>query len=422
MKIRNVLFICCGFITGIQASVEAQRNQTASEASGANVRLDQQISELMANRISPMQIASDELAVAKLNEFNELLAKENLMFPADELYNSNWDTVNVNPFKNTGITFPDSYVIDCSTFTMPVGHEQIRITSPYGPRRRRTHRGIDLGLQIGDTIYAAFDGKVRIKNYERVGYGYYLVLRHPNGLETVYGHLSKFLAKENQLVRTGEPIALGGNTGRSTGAHLHFEIRFLGKDLNPAEIINFENKTPCRDEYVFQNKKVNSRQSNRYSTATHAKAVHRVKQGETLSLIARRYGTSVTELCRLNGISQSSKLSIGQSVRYRAKQITVDSSSSSSSSAIRKKQPATGKSQTPSTANTKTVTGKKLEISVRESSAEKASDRTVYHVIRSGDSLFSISRKYGVSVEKLCEINNIRQNIILKIGQKIRCS
>ncbi len=372
----------------------------------------------MANRVSPTQIVSDELAVAKLNEFNELLAAESLMFPADEIYNSNWDTLHVNPFRNTDIEFPDAYNIDCSSFTMPIDHEQIRITSKYGPRRRRMHRGIDLGLHVGDTVRAAFDGKVRIKSYERKGYGYYLVLRHPNGLETVYGHLSKFLVRENQVIRAGEPIALGGNTGRSTGAHLHFETRFLGKDLNPAEIIDFENKVPHKDEYVFQNIKINGKKSNIYSTSADAIAVHRVRQGETLGLIARKYGTSVSELCRLNGISQTSILSIGQSIRFRAKQITIEASSD----AIQKKQPAKSeKVQTPA-ANTGHSTGKKIEVPIQTSAAENTSDEPIYHKIQSGDSLFSLSKKYGISIQKLCEMNNIQQNIILKIGQKIRCS
>jgi murein DD-endopeptidase MepM/ murein hydrolase activator NlpD len=417
MKIRKILFICCGFIAGIHISAEAQRKRIVQETS-TNERLDRQVSELMANRVSPTQIVSDELAVAKLDEFNELLAIENLMFPADELYNSNWDTVHVNPFINAKVEFPDAYNIDCSSFNMPVDHEQIRITSKYGSRRRRMHRGIDLGLSVGDTIRAAFDGKVRIRSYERRGYGYYLVLRHPNGLETVYGHLSKFLVGENRIIRAGEPIALGGNTGRSTGPHLHFEIRFLGKDINPAEIIDFENKTPHKDEYVFHNIKINGKNSHLYATSANAVAVHQVKQGETLSLIARKYRTSVAELCRLNGISQTSKLSIGQSIQFRAKRVTVEASPD----AIQKNQPANSEKTQPPADNAQTSFGKKLEIPIQTSSTEESSDGTVYHKIQSGDTLFSISKKYGVSIEKLCEMNNIRQNIILKVGQKIRCS
>lgn len=89
------------------------------------------------------------------------------------------------------------------------------------------HNGLDIKVYIGDTIRAAFSGKVRMVKYERRGYGKYVVIRHENGLETVYGHLSKQIVDENQYVEAGEPIGLGGNTGRSTGSHLHFE-RVLG--------------------------------------------------------------------------------------------------------------------------------------------------------------------------------------------------
>lgn len=152
-----------------------------------------------------------------------------------------------------------------------------RITSKYGPRRRRMHKGIDLKVLKGDTIRAAFNGKVRIKAFERRGYGYYVVLRHPNGLETIYGHLSKILVEENQIVRAGETIGLGGNTGRSTGSHLHFETRFLGQAINPAEIIDFENGVPHQDTYVFHNVKINGRRSNIYTSSSDRLVYHRVK-------------------------------------------------------------------------------------------------------------------------------------------------
>lgn len=177
------------------------------------------------------------------------------------------------------------------------------------------HRGIDLKLQTGDTVYAAFAGKVRIRNTERRGYGKYLLLRHPNGLETVYGHLSDWLVDVNDVVRAGDPIALGGNTGRSTGSHLHFETRFLGQAIDPAEIIDFENKTPRRELLVFRNIKINGRSSNIYTSSESQIVFHRVKSGDTLGSIARRYGTSVGELCRLNGLKTTSILRQGQSLR-----------------------------------------------------------------------------------------------------------
>jgi murein DD-endopeptidase MepM/ murein hydrolase activator NlpD len=127
---------------------------------------------------------------------------------------------------------PDEFKIDLRNFTMPTDSKQV--TSVYGQRWGRLHAGLDIKVYIGDTIRAAFDGKVRIVKYDARGYGKFVVIRHPNGLETYYGHLSKQLVKENQDVKSGEPIGLGGNTGRSTGSHLHFETRLCGISINPA--------------------------------------------------------------------------------------------------------------------------------------------------------------------------------------------
>ena len=127
------------------------------------------------------------------------------------------------------------------------------VTSNYGyrPKFGRMHKGVDLRLKSNDTVVAAFDGKVRVVNYEGKGYGNYVIIRHPNGLETVYGHLNKHLVKENQVVKAGEPIGLGGSTGRSTGPHLHFETRFMGYAINPAAIFDFANHCTHTDQYTF---------------------------------------------------------------------------------------------------------------------------------------------------------------------------
>jgi murein DD-endopeptidase MepM/ murein hydrolase activator NlpD len=144
-----------------------------------------------------------------------------------------------------------------------------------------------------------------------------LVLRHPNGLETVYGHLSKFLTEQDENVKAGQPIALGGNTGRSTGSHLHFEFRFLGNPINPAEIIDFDEWAIKDDQYTFiKNKSDNSYGSSKYLANGNDKIrYHRIRSGDTLGTIARRYGTTVTNLCRLNNIKSSTTLRIGRSIR-----------------------------------------------------------------------------------------------------------
>jgi murein DD-endopeptidase MepM/ murein hydrolase activator NlpD len=230
------------------------------------------------------------------------------MSPGDELYDGIWNNQYVNAYKD--VTIPDSFRIDLSSFVMPI---KGKITSPFGPRRRAFHFGTDLKLQKGDTVYAAFEGKVRVRKFERRGYGYYLVLRHNNGLETVYGHLSKFLVEEGETIAAGQPIALGGNTGRSTGSHLHFECRFLGQAINPAEIVDFANFCAFDDSYVFLKSKANS--NNNIYTSADGITYHRIRSGDSLSKIAQQYRVSVTQLCRLNGISPTTILRIGRVLR-----------------------------------------------------------------------------------------------------------
>ncbi|MDR0995762.1 MAG: peptidoglycan DD-metalloendopeptidase family protein [Tannerella sp.] len=259
------------------------------------------------------------ISLEKIKTLEDMLTEEedDLMYPADDLYGDNWDTRWVNPFQTdkADLVYPDSAVVDCSSFRMPIHEATVRVTSPYGPRHRRMHRGIDLKVQIGDTIYAAFAGKVRIRNTERRGYGKYLVIRHPNGLETVYGHLSAWLVDTNQIVRAGQPIALGGSTGRSTGPHLHFETRFLGQSINPADFINFKEEKPYKPVYTLRNIAFNGKYTNIYTPTNEQILFHVVRRGETLGAIARHYGTSVKALCLLNHIRSNTRLRIGQSLR-----------------------------------------------------------------------------------------------------------
>ena len=409
MSIRTFLFICCAAVMVSTANAENPVKPETPETPNhpTHKLMDKRVSELMADRVGfKKDMALKELA--EINEKAELEARENLMFPADELYGE-WTNEWVNPFRGKKVDMPDSCVIDCSTFVLPMD-SMTRVTSKYGPRRRRMHKGIDLKVQIGDTIRAAFDGKVRIKNFERRGYGYYLVIRHPNGLETVYGHLSKFLVGVNDIVRAGDPIALGGNTGRSTGSHLHFETRFLGQAINPADIIDFENSIPHQDQYVF-------RKSNIYTSSNSQMVYHRVKSGDTLGKIARIYGTTVNELCRLNGLKSTSMLRIGQSIRCSA--------------GVETAAKATPKAQTQKK-STASASSKKITVQASSSATASLGEDTntmndveatsVYHRIKSGDTLGAIAKRYGTSVSKLCELNGITKTTVLRLGRSLRCS
>lgn len=223
------------------------------------------------NLIANQRPAGAEIKVnnmkAFLNDLREREAEQD-----NEIFNLNWDSQFVNPYS--GVEIPTVKDIDVSTYVPPVPGA---ITSNYGyrPRFRRVHRGTDLRLSIGDTVVSAFDGKVRLTKYEGRGYGYYVVIRHDNGMETVYGHLSKFLVKPNQRVKAGEPIALGGNTGRSTGPHLHFETRFMGLPINPAAIIDFENGVPHKDIFTFDHKTY--KQSQKYGPVKRSTAKRKSK-------------------------------------------------------------------------------------------------------------------------------------------------
>ena len=220
--------------------------------------------------------------------------------PASFLY-PEWSNSYVHNFDNVKI--PDSVIISMKGYRMPTDSTYITDKFGYRPRRGRQHMGLDIRIKTGDTIRAAFDGKVRISRYERRGYGHYLVIRHPNGLETLYGHLSKKLVTENDIVHAGDPIALGGNTGRSTGPHLHFETRILGNAINPALMFDFPNQKATTEYYVYEK---------------NTRAVYyRVKSGDTLSGIALKNETSVSSICRLNGISSNAVIKPGQTLRVR---------------------------------------------------------------------------------------------------------
>ncbi|MDR1980181.1 MAG: peptidoglycan DD-metalloendopeptidase family protein [Tannerellaceae bacterium] len=385
-NILSLFLTCCTTFTVLTVKAEDPVKNTISTQTKL---LDERISELMADRVKK-DILSEKLMLLEEAFLEE---EEDMLFPADELYGSNWDTRWVDPFRNAeNITFPDSCEIDCSAFILPLDCE-LKVTSPYGPRRRRMHRGIDLKVQVGDTIRAAFAGKVRIRNFERRGYGNYLVIRHPNGLETVYGHLSRFLVKVDDIVKAGDAIALGGNTGRSTGSHLHFETRFLGQALNPADMIDFENGVPHQDRYIFRNVKINGRNSNIYTSSENQLIYHRVKKGDTLNKVARLYGTTVSQLCKLNGLKTTATLRVGQALRC-----------------------SVGGGTTSKT------TVKEKEKETTAPIADNAEKKPAYHRIKSGDTLSAIAAKYGTTVSKLCELNGITKTTVLKLGRAIKCS
>ena len=169
----------------------------------------------------------------------------------DEFYN--WENQNINVWNYCDV--PMTFNINVKDMVFPL--QKTYVTSNYGYRKKfgRNHKGIDLKACQGDTVYAAFDGRIRLTKYNKGGYGYYIVIRHSFCVETLYAHLSKILVERNQIVKAGEPIALSGNTGRSTGPHLHFEIRFMGIALNPEKIANFDKNELLTQNFNFDKTK-----------------------------------------------------------------------------------------------------------------------------------------------------------------------
>jgi len=202
---------------------------------------------------------------------------------------------------------------ECDFVFPAAGH----MTSPFGPRWGRMHSGLDLDLETGDQVFAAFEGMVRISQYHS-SYGNVVVLRHANGLETLYAHLSARDVAPGDYVQAGDVIGLGGNTGRSYGSHLHFEVRYLGAAIDPTVVVDHQKKDLKANDFILTPELIAS-QTKIASTAavTSTKKYHTVRSGETLSAIARKRGTSVNALCKLNKIKASRTIRPGQKLRYR---------------------------------------------------------------------------------------------------------
>lgn len=194
------------------------------------------------------------------------------------------------------------------------------ITSHFGWRRGRNHNGTDIDLNTGDTVRAAWGGKVRYAKYNDGGFGNLVVIRHHNGLETFYAHLSKHLVVPNQIVEPGEPLGLGGNTGHSYGSHLHFEVRFYDIPIDPESIIDFKEKE-VRNENLLVHRGTFSPAAHKSSTNTAVASsggkYYRIRSGDTLGAIASRNRTTVSRLCQLNGIRPTTVLQIGRNIRVR---------------------------------------------------------------------------------------------------------
>lgn len=230
-------------------------------------------------------------------------------------YYSVWDSRSVNPYRIDHSRFNDTVEITLYDSTQgrywAVPVKKTAVTSDFGARFHRWHYGTDLELDIGDSIFAAFDGIVRISKFDAGGYGNYVLLRHYNSLETLYGHLTESLVQVGQYVKAGELIGWGGNTGRSTGPHLHYEVRFEGSAIDAEYFYDFE------EEQLISRVCLITKDNFQYLNRARKVYSHKVASGETLSEISRKYKIPVSRLCKMNGISTKSTLKVGRKLRIK---------------------------------------------------------------------------------------------------------
>jgi murein DD-endopeptidase MepM/ murein hydrolase activator NlpD len=239
---------------------------------------------------------------------------------------TNWDNKKFNPYKNETVNYPFKIDFDDVFYASPISKNYV-ITSRYGWRWGRAHKGIDIDLITGDEVHAILDGKVRYVGYHS-GHGRTVIIRHYNGLETVYAHLSRYKVKVNDTVKKGQVIAKGGNTGNSRGSHLHLETLYKGKHINPEYLLSFDDNHKINKPYVWVTRDWvtpfmhNSRRQSEfiyYATREEAEKsegiqqkVYVVKRGDTLYGISRKYNVPISKICKINSIRKNSTLRIGQ--------------------------------------------------------------------------------------------------------------
>ena len=252
--------------------------------------------------------------IFKFNKISDNLILNSVWLENADYY-ATWNSDKLNPYGFDATKFKDTVNIvffdkdGVLNWNLPI--DSTRINSTFGARRYRWHYGTDLKLAVGDSVRVVADGVVRIAKYDRRGFGNYVVVRHKNGLETLYGHFSKTLVRVGQEVSAGEIIGLGGTSGRSTGSHLHFEVRYKGLAINSEEIFDYKNWRLKSEAYAI------TPNTFKHVIAASKKRYYRIRSGDNLGRISRRYRTTINKLCRLNGIRRTTTLRIGRRLRVR---------------------------------------------------------------------------------------------------------
>ncbi len=264
--------------------------------------------------------------VDSLLDIAEELPEDSLKTLDETLYKNVWNSTQINYPTHTLPAKTDTISI---TFTTPGGSSYVhpvkgKVISKYGIRRGRMHTGTDIKLTSGDTVRCAFDGRVRLaKRFS--GYGNLVLVRHENGLETIYSHLKSIKVQVNDTIKAGDIIGLGGRTGRATTDHLHFETRLFGQHFDSNKYIDFDNHCLRTDKIYYANrrfeidkdklKKKPSPADSQMLASADGATKHVIRKGDNLWTIARRYNTTVNKLCTANNITAQKTLKIGSVLR-----------------------------------------------------------------------------------------------------------
>ncbi|MEI7978376.1 MAG: M23 family metallopeptidase [Bacteroidota bacterium] len=268
----------------------------------------------------------DSIIVDNNGPYWDYLRPRNFTFdtlnaPARQYYNF-WDTVVINPYKEDLKLMNDTVVIPlitdgCGFHPPAIGDLSSNFGFRRWGRRAKFHFGVDVKMDVGDPVYAAFAGVIRIAK-KSADYGYMVLIRHENGLETLYAHFSQLICYIGQHVSAGDIIGLAGSTGRSTGPHLHFEVRFKGEKINPNLVVHFPSGSLLADtlqidrscfKHLYEVKAAKLK----LKIPKYVKA----RKGDTLYKISREYGVSVKKIARLNKISKKTKIKKGRRIRLR---------------------------------------------------------------------------------------------------------
>ena len=341
MKMKNISALAV--VLFATAAVQAQTPEQTASADTLNVAVAE---NRRPHPVEPVHKLETTLAIDTLPSGNDavkiVLYNDNTWryvrdreIPQDStIYSKYWDTENISPYSSVELSSLPVSVAIALVDTLKHYHYPYKgkISSRYGPRRRRNHHGVDLPLKVGDSIYAPFDGRVRYSKETKTGYGTLVIIRHDNGLETYYGHLSARKVEVGEWVTAGQVIALGGNTGRSTGPHLHFETRYYGQSFDPERLIDFGTGLLRRETFLlkrsyfniyskydqnFDDEIANEEEDKKEAAAAAAIKYYVVRKGDTLSRIAINNHTTIARLCQLNGIKSTTTLQIGRRLRVR---------------------------------------------------------------------------------------------------------